>query len=121
MTAETSTPESFDAIIIGSGQGGNPLAEGLIAAGKKTAMIERQDVGGTCINRGCTPTKTMVASARVAYLARRAADYGVGVGPVAIDMVKVRERKRAIVASFRQGNEKRLEKANVELIRGEAS
>ena len=71
MTAEASTTETFDAIIIGSGQGGNPLAEALIAAGKKTAMIERQDVGGTCINRGCTPTKTMVASARVAYLARR--------------------------------------------------
>src|ERR1700761_1650101 len=113
--------ELFDAIVIGSGQGGNPLARALAEAGKKTAMIERKDVGGTCINRGCTPTKTMVASARVAYLARRAADYGVGVGPVAIDMVKVRERKRAIVASFRQGNEKRLEKANVELIRGEAS
>jgi pyruvate/2-oxoglutarate dehydrogenase complex dihydrolipoamide dehydrogenase (E3) component len=98
--------ESFDAIIIGSGQGGNPLAEALVAAGKKTAMIERQDAGGTCINRGCTPTKTMVASARVAYLARRAADYGVDVGPIAIDMGRVRERKRAIVSSFRQSREK---------------
>ena len=115
------TPENFDAIIIGSGQGGNPLAEALIAAGKKTAMIERQDVGGTCINRGCTPTKTMVASARVAYLARRGADYGVDVGPVAIDMGRVRERKRAIVSSFRQSREKRLAKAHAELIRGEAS
>ena len=111
----------FDAIIIGSGQGGNPLAEALTAAGKKTAMIERQDVGGTCINRGCTPTKTMVASARVAYLARRGADYGVDVGPIAIDMGRVRERKRAIVSSFRQSREKRLEKVHVELIRGEAS
>src|SRR3984957_18827684 len=108
MTAETSTPESFDAIIIGSGQGGNPLAEALIAAGKKTAMIERQDVGGTCINRGCTPTKTMVASARVAYLARRGSDYGVHTGPITVDMARVRERKRAIVRSFREGNEKRL-------------
>ncbi|MGC2400854.1 MAG: FAD-dependent oxidoreductase, partial [Acidobacteriaceae bacterium] len=63
--------ELFDAIVIGSGQGGNPLAHALTEAGKKTAMIERKDVGGTCINRGCTPTKTMVASARVAYLARR--------------------------------------------------
>src|SRR6204780_2946677 len=121
MTAETSTPESFDAIIIGSGQGGNPLAEALIAAGKKTALVERQDVGGTCINRGCTPTKTMVASARVAYLARRAGDYGVDVGPIAIDMGRVRERKRAIVRSFREGGEKRLADAHVELIRGEAS
>ena len=115
--------EAFDAIIIGSGQGGNPLAGALAAAGKKTALVERQDVGGTCINRGCTPTKTMVASARVAYLARRGADYGVGVGngPIAMDMAKVRERKRAIVSSFRSGGEKRLEAAHVELIRGEAS
>jgi pyruvate/2-oxoglutarate dehydrogenase complex dihydrolipoamide dehydrogenase (E3) component len=113
--------DNFDAIIIGSGQGGNPLAEALIAAGKKTAMIERQDVGGTCINRGCTPTKTMVASARVAYLARRGADYGVHTGPVTVDMGRVRERKRAIVSNFRQKREKRLEEKTVDLIRGEAS
>src|ERR1700722_14962741 len=113
--------EEFDAIIIGSGQGGNPLAEALIAAGKKTAMIERQDVGGTCINRGCSPTKTMVASARVAYLAGRGADYGVHTGPVTINMSRVRERKRAIVSSFRQSREKRLATAKADLIRGEAS
>jgi pyruvate/2-oxoglutarate dehydrogenase complex dihydrolipoamide dehydrogenase (E3) component len=113
--------ENFDAIVIGSGQGGNPLAGALAAAGKKTALIERQDVGGTCINRGCTPTKTMVASARAAYMARRGADYGVRLGPVTVDMGRVRERKRAIVRSFREGGEKRLEKAHVELIRGEAS
>ncbi len=113
--------ESFDAIVIGSGQGGNPLAGALVAAGKKTALIERKDVGGTCINRGCTPTKTMVASARAAYIARRGADYGVRLGPVTVDMGRVRERKRAIVRSFREGNEKRLENAHVELIRGEAS
>jgi pyruvate/2-oxoglutarate dehydrogenase complex dihydrolipoamide dehydrogenase (E3) component len=113
--------ESFDAIVIGSGQGGNPLAGELAAAGKKTALIERQDVGGTCINRGCTPTKTMVASARAAYMARRGADYGIRLGPVNVDMARVRERKRAIVRSFREGGEKRLEKAHVELIRGEAS
>jgi pyruvate/2-oxoglutarate dehydrogenase complex dihydrolipoamide dehydrogenase (E3) component len=121
MSADASTTENFDAIIIGSGQGGNPLAEVLIAAGKKTAMIERKDAGGTCINTGCTPTKTMVASARVAYLARRGSDYGVDVGPVAIDMVRVRERKRNIVLSARQSREKRLANAHVELIRGEAS
>jgi len=114
------TVESFDAIIIGSGQGGNPLAGALTSAGKKTAMIERKDVGGTCINTGCTPTKTMVASARVAYLARRGAGYGVDVGPVTVDMRRVRERKRAVVSSWRQGGEIRLEKAHVELIRGEA-
>jgi pyruvate/2-oxoglutarate dehydrogenase complex dihydrolipoamide dehydrogenase (E3) component len=121
MSADGSTTEKFDAIIIGSGQGGNPLAEVLTAAGKKTAMIERKDAGGTCINTGCTPTKTMVASARVAYLARRGSDYGVDVGPVAIDMARVRERKRNIVSTFRQSREKRLANAHVELIRGEAS
>jgi pyruvate/2-oxoglutarate dehydrogenase complex dihydrolipoamide dehydrogenase (E3) component len=121
MAAETSTPESFDAIIIGSGQGGNPLAEALIAAGKKTAMIERQDVGGTCINRGCSPTKTMVASARVAYLARRGTDYGVNLGSIAVDMGRVRERKRAIVSTFRESREKRLANAHADLVRGEAS
>ena len=117
----TQVAEAFDAIVIGSGQGGNPLAGALVAAGKKTALIERQDVGGTCINRGCTPTKTMVASARAAYMARRGADYGVHVGPVTIDMGRVRERKRAIVLSWREGGEERLQKAHVELIRGEAS
>ncbi len=111
----TQVAEAFDAIVIGSGQGGNPLAGALVAAGKKTALIERQDVGGTCINRGCTPTKTMVASARAAYLARRGADYGVHVGPVTVDMNRVRERKRAIVQSWREGGENRLQKAHVEL------
>ena len=114
-------PEDFDAIIIGSGQGGNPLAGALTAVGKKTALVERADVGGTCVNRGCTPTKTMVASARVAYLAGRGADYGVDTSSISVDLQRVRERKRAIVASFREGSEKRLDKAAVELIRGEAS
>ncbi len=125
MSAQTEAPagtvEGFDAIIIGSGQGGNPLAGALTTAGKKTAMIERQDVGGTCINRGCTPTKTIVASARVAYLARRGADYGVTLGPITIDMGRVRERKRAIVASARGSREKWFANAHVELVRGEAS
>ena len=106
MSADVSTTEYFDAIIIGSGQGGNPLAEVLNTAGKKTAMIERKYAGGTCINTGCTPTKTMVASARVAYLARRGGDYGVDVGPVAIDMARVRERKRNIVLTMRHSREK---------------
>jgi len=116
------TPPYYDAIIIGSGQGGNPLAGALAGAGMRTALIERKHVGGTCINEGCTPTKTMVASGRVAYLARRGADYGVNVGPISIDMVKVRERKRKIVDSFRNGSQKKLEKtANLDLIFGEAS
>jgi pyruvate/2-oxoglutarate dehydrogenase complex dihydrolipoamide dehydrogenase (E3) component len=121
MSADTSTTEDFDAIIIGSGQGGNPLAEALNAAGKKTAMIERKYAGGTCINTGCTPTKTIVASARVAYLARRGSDYGVGVGPVAVDMARVRERKRNIVLTMRHSREKRLADAHAEFIHGEAS
>ena len=112
--------ERCDAIILGSGQAGNPLADALSTAGKKIALIESRHVGGTCVNYGCTPTKTMVASARVAYLARRGADFGVHAGDVRVDMARVRERKRAIVERFRAGNEKRLESANVELIRGEA-
>lgn len=112
--------ERLDAIILGSGQAGNPLAAALAAAGKKTAIIESKHVGGTCINEGCSPTKTMVASARVAYLARRSGDYGVNTSGVSIDMARVRERKRALVDSFRSGSEKRLESTrNVELIRGE--
>src|SRR2546426_5855625 len=95
--------EHYDAIVIGAGQAGGPLSTTLAKAGWKTAIIERVHVGGTCINEGCTPTKTMVASARVAYLARRAADYGVRAGSVTVDMTAVRRRKRAIVDSFRSG------------------
>src|SRR5690242_9187469 len=102
------TSEPYDAIIIGAGQSGGPLSTALARAGRKTAIIEREHVGGTCINEGCTPTKTMVASGRVAYLARRAADYGVHTGPVSVDMVKVRERKRDMVDDFRAGSERRI-------------
>ncbi len=117
-----STPQQYDAIVIGSGQGGTPLSMALATAGMQTALIERKHVGGTCINEGCTPTKTMVASGRVAYLAHRAADYGVKVGPISIDMAKIRQRKRNIVDSFRNGSQTRIEKtANLELIFGEAS
>src|SRR5205807_854287 len=98
-----STTEQFDAIIVGSGQGGKPLCLSLAGAGWKTALLERQFIGGTCVNYGCTPTKTMVASARVAYLARRGADYGVQDGSVRVDLAKVRQRKRSIVESFRSG------------------
>ena len=112
--------KQFDAIVVGAGQAGVPLSQALAGAGMRTALLEREHVGGTCINEGCTPTKTMVASARVAYLARRGADYGVRTGPVAIDQTKVRERKRAIVDSFRNGSQGRIEKAkNLELIFGE--
>ena len=112
--------ERFDAIILGSGQGGNPLADAVTRAGRKTALIENKHVGGTCINEGCTPTKTMVASARVAYLARRGADYGVNASSVSVNMARVRERKRAIVNSFRSARENKLNSLkNFELIRGE--
>ena len=113
--------QQYDAVVIGAGQGGSPLAGVLAGAGRKTAIIEREHVGGTCINEGCTPTKTMVASARVAYLDRRSADYGVQNGPVNVDMVEVRRRKRDIVETFRGGSEQRIENTeNLDLIPGEA-
>jgi pyruvate/2-oxoglutarate dehydrogenase complex dihydrolipoamide dehydrogenase (E3) component len=93
--------DHFDALIIGSGQAGNPLAKALANAGRKTALIERAFIGGTCINYGCTPTKTMFNSARVAYLARRAADFGVHHGEVIVNMAEVRRRKDDVVESFR--------------------
>ena len=111
----------FDTVIIGTGQSAKPLALALARAGWKIAVIEREHVGGTCINVGCTPTKTLVASARVAYLARRSKDYGVGTGPVTVDMRRVYKRKRRMVESFRHYVQKTLEKtANIELIFGEA-
>ena len=114
--------DQYDAIVIGSGQGGTPLCMALAGAGLRTALIERRHVGGTCINEGCTPTKTMVASARVAWLARRGADYGVHTGDIRIDMERVRERKRDIVNSFRNGSQTRIEEtANLDLIFGDAS
>src|SRR5438270_12088256 len=88
--------ERFDAIVLGTGQAGKPLALDLGGAGRRTAVVEREYVGGTWINVGCTPTKTMVASARVAYLARRAAECAVRCGPVAVDLAQVRHRKPAI-------------------------
>ncbi len=116
------TTQHYDAIVIGSGQAGKPLCTALAEAGMRTAIIERKDVGGTCINVGCTPTKTMVASGRVAYLARRGADYGVHTGDIRIDMERVRQRKRDIVKSFRDAGQARIEQtANVDLIFGEAS
>lgn len=115
-------PEQLDAIIIGTGQGGKPLATALAEAGWKTAIIEKADrVGGTCIVSGCTPTKTMVASARVAHLSRRAADYGVRTGPVSVDLSVVRKRKRDIVESWSSSNRQGLERHDaLELVMGHA-
>jgi pyruvate/2-oxoglutarate dehydrogenase complex dihydrolipoamide dehydrogenase (E3) component len=112
--------EQYDAILLGSGQANNPLATTLAEAGWKVAIIEREHVGGTCINEGCTPSKTMIASARVAHMARRGENYGVQTGPIAMDMVRVRERKRNMVNSFRESNRRRLEEAEgVDLLMGE--
>ncbi|GAB1196782.1 hypothetical protein APSETT444_006057 [Aspergillus pseudonomiae] len=121
------TATHYDAIIIGSGQGGTPLAKALAEANKKTALIEKIHIGGCCVNEGCTPTKTMIASGRVAHLIRRGPDYGIHLpGQVGlkneftVSMDKVRQRKRDIVSSFRSGSEKRLESAGVDVLRGEA-
>lgn len=114
--------ESFDAIILGTGQAGKPLTGALATAGWRVAVIERDRVGGTCVISGCTPTKTMVASARVAYLARRAADYGVETGAVSVDQSAVRARKRKIVDAWSAGSQKGLEKhSSVELIFGDGA
>src|SRR5882762_8924486 len=113
--------EHYDAIIIGSGQGGNPLSTTLAKAGWKTALVERAYIGGTCINYGCTPTKTMFNSARVAYLARRAADYGVHHGEVTVNMREVRERKQRIVEEFRESGRKGIKSTkNLDLLTGNA-
>lgn len=113
---------SYDAVIIGTGQAGKPLAKSLAQSGRKTAIVERAErVGGSCIVYGCTPTKTMVASARVAHLARRGRDFGVVTGDVSVDLVKVRERKRAIVEQFSGSSRKGLEQEeNLDLVFGEA-
>jgi pyruvate/2-oxoglutarate dehydrogenase complex dihydrolipoamide dehydrogenase (E3) component len=112
--------EHYDAIVIGTSQGGRFLPIELSKAGQKVALVERDQLGGTCVNTGCTPTKTMVASARLAHQARRAAEYGVRVGPVSVDLGAVRERKRAMVAGARQNYASRLTQDGLDLIAGEA-
>jgi len=94
----------YDAIIVGTGQAGPPLAGRLTKAGWRCAIVERGRFGGTCVNYGCTPTKTLVASARAAYMARRAADFGVAIeGPVRVDMARVKARKDAIAGRSNEG------------------
>jgi pyruvate/2-oxoglutarate dehydrogenase complex dihydrolipoamide dehydrogenase (E3) component len=120
MKSKTST--NYDAIIIGVGQAGKPLALGLAAAGWKTAIIERKYVGGSCVNYGCTPTKTLLASAEVAHQARRSQEYGIHTGTVDVDYKAVKKRKDDLVKSSREGIAKKLEETqNITLIRGEAS
>ncbi|WP_135455625.1 FAD-containing oxidoreductase [Mycobacterium sp. DL99] len=113
--------QSFDAIVIGAGQAGPPLAGRLTAAGQTVAVIERKLVGGTCVNTGCIPTKTLVASAHAAHLARRGADFGIGTGEVDVDMAKVKARKDAIMLADRRGVEDWLQGMDgASLIRGHA-
>lgn len=114
------TDENFDAIVIGTSQGGRFLPLDLAKAGKRVALVERGPLGGVCVNTGCTPTKTMVASARLAYQARRGAEYGVRTGPVSVDLAAVRERKRAMVAGARDNYTSRLSQDGLHLIEGEA-
>lgn len=114
--------KSFDVIIIGSGQAGNPLARKMARAGKKTVLIEKRLVGGTCVNDGCTPTKAMVASAKAAYTAMHASELGVLVSSFKVDMKAIKQRKDKIVAHSRNGNQEDLQHTeNLELIFGEAS
>ena len=99
--------EKYDAIVIGTGQSGPSLAGRIAAEGLKTAVLERKLFGGTCVNVGCTPTKALVASARAAYMARRAADFGVVLaGQVGVDMKRIKARKDDIVRPSTQGIEK---------------
>ncbi|HEV2270837.1 MAG TPA: FAD-containing oxidoreductase [Steroidobacteraceae bacterium] len=112
----------FDAIIIGAGQAGPSLAGRLSAAGMKVAIIERHLVGGTCVNTGCKPTKTLVATAYATHTARRGSEFGFSVaGPIAVDMAAVAARARKVILDSRKGNEDWLASmSNVELIRGHA-
>jgi len=113
---------TYDAIIIGTGQAGPALAVRLAGAGWKVAIIERKRFGGTCVNNGCIPTKTLIASARAAHIARRAGDYGVMIDhPITIDMKKVKARKDAVVQNSNAGVEKWLKgTANVTVHEGHA-
>src|SRR5215475_3885731 len=112
--------EKYDAIVIGTSQGGRFLRVELAQAGQKVALVERGQLGGVCVNRGCTPTKTMVASARLAYQARRAAEFGVRLGPVSVDLAAVRQRKRDMVAGARKNYASHLAQDGLDLIEGEA-
>lgn len=113
--------QRFDAIIVGAGQAGPPLAARLTDAGQTVAVVERKHVGGTCVNTGCIPTKTLVASAHAAQLARRGAEYGVGTGSVSVDMATVKARKDGIMLNDRSGVESWLEgMADCTLVRGHA-
>ncbi len=120
LETERPAPEPCDAIIIGAGQAGVPLAQALTESGRRVVLIEAEHVGGTCVNEGCTPTKTMIASARVAHLARRSDGYGVQDGRVQVDFAAVQARKDDVVEQFRSGSRDGLEQSGVELVMGRA-
>jgi pyruvate/2-oxoglutarate dehydrogenase complex dihydrolipoamide dehydrogenase (E3) component len=101
--------QRYDSVVLGSGQGGNPLAQKLAERGERVALIESGDLGGTCINTGCTPTKAMVASAQVAHYARNAARWGVSTGDIGVDLPAMLRRKNEIVESFRSGWQKKFD------------
>src|SRR5579872_2854994 len=111
----------YDAIVIGAGQAGNPLSQKLADHGWAVALVEKEHLGGTCINTGCTPTKTMIASAQIAYYARNADRWGVRAGPVGVDLRKVVARKDRVVGEWRSGlNRKVEERKTLHLYRGHA-
>ncbi|KAA1249740.1 FAD-containing oxidoreductase [Mycobacterium simiae] len=111
----------YDSIIVGAGQAGPPLAGRLTAAGEQVAIVERKLIGGTCVNNGCIPTKTLVASAHAAHVARRGAEYGVGVGSVSVDMAKVKARKDGVMLADRKEVEDWLENMDgCTVVRGHA-
>jgi pyruvate/2-oxoglutarate dehydrogenase complex dihydrolipoamide dehydrogenase (E3) component len=117
----TNQPVKYDSIIVGSGQGGNPLAQKLAGRGEKVALIEFGALGGTCINTGCTPTKTMIASAQVAHYARHAQRWGVYAGEIRVDLPAVIQRKNDVVKEFRSGLEKKVDQpGKPDLLRGRA-
>src|SRR3954465_7061991 len=113
---------TFDAIVIGSGQAGGPLAARLAGAGRRVLLAEGQELGGTCTNTGCTPTKTMIASARAAHVARTAGRLGVRTGEVSVDFAAVVARKDGIVERWREGVVRHLAQARdgVQLVEGSA-
>src|SRR5580698_2607678 len=112
----------YDAILVGSGQAAAPLARKLAAAGWKTALVEREWVGGTCVNVGCTPTKTMIASGRVAWLVKRSAEYGIRTSGFDVDVETFLRRKNSVVLTFREGSTKSLlNTPNLDLIFGTAA
>src|SRR5919201_5181482 len=114
-------PEHFDAIVVGAGQAGPALCARLDKEGLKTALIERKLLGGTCVNNGCIPTKTLVASARAAHIARRGGYYGFSMGDVRVDMAAVKRRKDGVVKQSSDGLSNWINgMKRVSLVRGQA-